>query len=297
VVIPVYNGAQSLAEAIGSIYAQTTVPDEVIVINDGSTDDTEGLLRRLEADLPPTFRWVSAEHRGEASARNLGVKLASGAFVAFLDHDDKWYPTKLARQIEHFASEPTLSLSFTGYVRTTGATAGAVQHEEWNADPTAVLRKLMRSCAVGPPSAVLIRRETLSRVPPFDESLAVFGCDWLMWLRIAAAGLKIGYLSDPLAEYRWHGNNRSRSETRYYESACAVFDRFFATDGRPVAVEGRNRGARWWRARWHMLAAINAVQRGDKRVARRHIVTATRLHPASIRPGWARMLGAGPARR
>src|SRR4051812_49617708 len=99
VVIPVYNGAQSLAEAIGSIYAQTTVPDEVIVINDGSTDDTEGLLRRVEGDLPPTFRWVSAQHRAEASARNLGVKLARGAPVGFLDHDHKPEPTNRARSI------------------------------------------------------------------------------------------------------------------------------------------------------------------------------------------------------
>jgi glycosyltransferase involved in cell wall biosynthesis len=292
VVVPVYNGRQFLSEAVASIYAQTAPPDEVIVVNDGSTDDTEELLRRLEADLPESFHWVSRPHRGEASARNTGLGLAHGEFVAFIDHDDRWYPEKLAKQLGQLASEPELGLSFTGYHQTDGATATLVQHAAWDSDPAAVLRRLMRSCVVGPPSCVLARRAALERVPAFDERLSL-GCDWLMWLNLAAAGIRIGYVPEPLFEYRWHGGNLSRGPARYYESACQIFERFFETDRPPISFQGRDRDPGWWRARWHMLAAVNAVQTGAKTVARRHILRAAMLRPASIRPGWVRMLGVG----
>src|SRR3982750_4832480 len=111
VVLPVYNGRQFLSEAVASIYAQTAPPDEVIVVNDGSTDDTEELLRRLEAELRESFRWVSRAHRGEASARNTGLGLAHGEFVAFIDYDDRWYSEKLAKQLGQLVSEPELGVS------------------------------------------------------------------------------------------------------------------------------------------------------------------------------------------
>src|SRR3954469_10776797 len=143
--VPVYNGRQFLCEAVASIYAQTAPPDEVIVVNDGSTDDTEELLRRLEADLPESFHWVSRAHRGEASARNTGLGLAHGEFVAFIDYDDRWYPEKLAKQIGQLVSEPELGLSFTGYRQTDDVTTTLVQNTDWDPDPAAVLRRLMRS--------------------------------------------------------------------------------------------------------------------------------------------------------
>ena len=288
-VIPVYNGARFLVEAIESVYSQTIPLHQVIVIDDGSTDGTEAILERLEGRLPATFSWISKENGGEGSARNAGLEVANGDLVAFLDHDDVWHPTKLAKQLAHFEAEPRLSVTFTGLRRIDRAGASVVQHEAWSSEPDVVLEKLMRSSIVGPPSTVLIRRAALDQVPRFDEGLAL-GCDWLMWLSIAAAGMRIGYLADALVDYRWHGGNMSRSERLYFESACEVFDRFFARGNLPEALQQRSSA---WRARWHMLAGIRASQAREKRCARDHILRAARIHPLSVRPGWIRMIGVG----
>jgi glycosyltransferase involved in cell wall biosynthesis len=279
-----------LHDALASVYAQTIRPDEVLVVNDGSTDGTESVLRSLEATLPASFKWVSRQNTGgPAGPRNFGIGRTAGEYVAFLDQDDAWYPTKLERQLEHFRSDPDLALSFTGYKRVEGDTAQLVQHDDWDPNPAVVLEKLMHSVAVGPTSTVVIRRRALEQVPPFDEGVSS-GDDWKMWLRIAAAGLKIDYLPNVLAEYRWHGSNLSLGESKHFDIACLLFDRFFNEPGVPPSI--RRHGPRW-RARWHMLTAIHAIQRGDKRRARSHIAIAARLHPPSIRPGWVRMLGLG----
>src|SRR5436190_13734941 len=104
VIIPVYNG-KFLEEAVASAYAQTSPPGEVIVINDGSTDDTERHIRNLASELPPNFIWRTKENGGAASARNAGLRLATGTHIAFLDADDVWHPEKLKRQLEHFDSD------------------------------------------------------------------------------------------------------------------------------------------------------------------------------------------------
>jgi hypothetical protein len=114
-----------------------------------------------------------------------------------------------------------------------------------------------------------------------------------MWLDIAAAGLAIDYIAEPLVDYRWHGGNMSRGEALYFESACEVFDRFFARD-RSWEIR---RESRRWRSRWRLAAAIHAIQSGDRSAARRRIIAAARIRPASIRPGWARKLGIGPPPR
>src|SRR5438034_8573923 len=95
VVIPTYNCAHMLADAIRSAYAQTLPPVEVVVVNDGSTDDTAQLLDGISKNLPSSFVYETKANGGEASARNRGVELSRGEFVAFLDQDDRWLPSKL----------------------------------------------------------------------------------------------------------------------------------------------------------------------------------------------------------
>src|SRR5689334_25157413 len=110
VVIPTYNGRRFLLDTLESVYAQTLLPEEVIVVNDGSTDGTEELLRSVEPRFQ-TLRWVSQSNHGVAHARNRGVQLATGDTIAFLDHDDVWRPRKLERQQRHLGSKPELGVS------------------------------------------------------------------------------------------------------------------------------------------------------------------------------------------
>src|SRR5436190_14977753 len=272
-VVPAYNSGERVAEAIESIYAQTVLPDEVIVVDDGSTDETPAVIRRFEGR--PGFRSIRKENGGEASARNAGVELATGEFIAFLDHDDLWRPQKLKRQLETF--DPSWGMSFTWLEWTStpiGTPSQYRRYDSWDPDPQVVLRLLESSCAIGPPSAALIRRDALLEVGRFEQ-VRPFGDDWLMWLRLAKAGNRIGYLPEPLTVYRWHGENLSNDESgASFDAACAVFDRY------------GDRRLRAWR---RLLAAIYAHEHHDLQRARRRVGEAARIRPWSIRPGWLRL--------
>lgn len=288
VIIPVHNGADMVADAVTSVYAQTELPGEVLVINDGSTDGTAEVLDHLSRALPPSFRWLTTPNSGEAETRNRGIAATKGNLIAFLDHDDTWFPARLERQLEQLEADPGLAMSFTAYRRDETCASTDVVKDSWDPDPSVVFELLLRSCAVGPPSTALMRREILEDLGGFDAELDL-GCDWQMWLEIAAAGLKIGYLPEVLVSYRWHGANRSRDELRYYETACAIFDVFFKRP-RPKEIAERSPVIR---ARWHALAAEHAISVGDVARSRRHILTAAKTRPSAIRPGWIRMLGPG----
>src|SRR2546427_6476527 len=105
-IIPAFNGARYLREAVESILAQTYRPIEVIVVDDGSTDNTAEVVRNYRDQV----RRVWQPNGGPSAARNQGVSAAQGAFVAFLDQDDVWHPEKLLRQMAQFATRPELDL-------------------------------------------------------------------------------------------------------------------------------------------------------------------------------------------
>jgi glycosyltransferase involved in cell wall biosynthesis len=271
VVIPAYNSGEFVADAIESVYAQTVRPAEVIVVDDGSTDDTPQIINRFEGR--PGFTFVRQVNRGEASARNAGIACATGDYVALLDHDDLWRADKLERQLAHF--DPTWGMSFTAYERKTPWASELVAHRTWDPDPRAVLSLLEQSAVLSTCSTWLIRREALRRVGGF-ETVAPFGTDWLMALRLASAGLRVGYLPEPLTQYRVHGSNLSRDvDGTFLDCACAVFDRY------------GDRRLRAWR---RLLVAVYAHEHGDQRRARHRILEAAYIRPLSIRPGWLRLL-------
>jgi len=270
VVLPVYNGEKFLAQAIESVYAQTALPSELIVVDDGSTDASREILRQFEGR--PGFQAVRTPNRGPASARNTGIELATGEYIALLDHDDRWRPRKLERQLAEFDRE--WGMSFTAFEFTTPTGSELRRHDNWDPDPQAVIRQLERWNAIGPPATVLIRRSALERVGGFES--AAHGEDWLMWLRLAAAGYRIGYLPEPLTEYLWHGANRSSDEPAdHLNTACQVFDLY-----------GEPRLRAWWR----LLAAIDAHEHKNRQLARRRLFEAARIRPLSIRPGWLKLL-------
>ena len=111
-IIPVYNCERYLAEAIESVLNQTYQPIEVIVINDGSTDDTEAVAKRFDSSI----RYYAHPNKGLGATRNRGVELAQGHFIAFLDADDLWVADKIERQMAYFDDGPDLDMAF-GYVQ------------------------------------------------------------------------------------------------------------------------------------------------------------------------------------
>lgn len=281
VVIPVLNGADMVGTAIRSAAAQSLRPLEIVVVDDGSSDGTPDELRRLQAELEIPLVVKRQSSGGEASARNSGVKLARGEYIAFLDHDDSWHSEKLATQAPAFERDPALSLSFTAYHRNAAEETTLVALEERSWEPHDILLGLMESCFITP-STVMVRRAALLEAGLFDEWLRL-SPDWMMWLRLAARGHRIAYLHSPLTEYQWHGGNISRESRRIAETALVIFRHFFATEQLSPAIERRRR---WCYARWHMVSAHTNLDAGRPRPAIAHLVRGTAERPLSVRPGW-----------
>ncbi len=199
VVIPVHNGEQYLAEAIESVLEQTSPPFEVLVVDDGSTDASAALADRYR----PQVRCTSQPHAGAGSARNRGIALTSGEYLAFLDADDLWAPTKLARQIAEIVSDPTIDLVF-GHMR---------HFVSQDLDP------IEAACLRCPPEAqpgyhcgaMLARRTALRRVGPFREDLRVGEfVDWIA--RAREHRLREAMLTGVVLSRRLHATNLSRQD-------------------------------------------------------------------------------------
>ncbi|MCK9985524.1 MAG: hypothetical protein AzoDbin1_01996 [Azoarcus sp.] len=184
VIIPAWNAAWCVGRAIDSVFAQEYRDFELIVVDDGSTDDTAAVL----ATYADRLQVVTKPNGGMSSARNAGIRAARGLYLAFLDADDRWLPYKLARQVAMLGSHP--ELAFCAAVATIedlqGRTLG-----EWRgaqgrtADVAEVFEN--HTAVAGGASAVLARRDLVTRLGGFDETLAGAE-DTDLWIRLAAHG-------------------------------------------------------------------------------------------------------------
>lgn len=196
-IVPVFNGERYLGEALESILAQTYRPIEIIVVDDGSTDTTPAVA----ACYQDRIRYVRQDNAGAPSARNLGLSLSSGEFVAFLDADDLWRSEKLERQMRRFDVRPELELCVT-YLQ-----------NFWIAELKAEEKRFKghRLSEPGPgyvTQTLVARRSAFDRVGMFDESLQVGDpTDW--FLRAGERGLVTELLTDVLVNRRMHDNNMS----------------------------------------------------------------------------------------
>jgi len=178
-IIPTYNDAGRLRCAIASVLAQTEPPVELIVVDDGSTDDT----RAVAASFGDRVRYVHQANQGPSAARNTGIRISTGDYIAFLDSDDSWLPEKLARQREAFTAAPESALCYTG-VRWVNEQDGSHQDQEAN-DPAAIWPALrFHNCITGSASAVCVKRDCLDSIGGFCEQLTAHE-DWDVWFRIA----------------------------------------------------------------------------------------------------------------
>ena len=180
VVIPTYNLAQLLPGAVESVRAQAWPDLEIIVVDDGSTDDTPDVLERLsrEGDL----RWFRQENAGAAAARNRGIQEARGEWVAFLDADDFWLAGKLAAQFEALESRPSAAFSYTD--ERLRFEDGTEEDRASRATAGPLLPQALAGNIFATPTAV-VRRECFDAVGLFDTRLRT-GEDWDMWMRLAA---------------------------------------------------------------------------------------------------------------
>ena len=194
VVIPTYNRAAMVKAAVESVLAQKGVDFELIVVDDGSTDDTEARLSRLHAPL----RYLRQPRSGVSASRNRGVSLSRAPLVAFLDSDDLWLPGKLELQRTFMAEHPEALICQTEeiWMRNGRRLQPKTRHRKASGD---IFRRSLGLCLVSP-SAVMMRRDLFDQVGYFDETLPVAE-DYDLWLRTAVE-YPIHLLPEPLVVKR-----------------------------------------------------------------------------------------------
>ncbi len=215
-VIPAYNSAQFIRAAISSIQAQTSPVDEIIVVDDGSSDDTEQVLAQLSANII----YHKQANQGPSAARNKGIELASGDWIAFLDADDQWTPDKISKQLQTLAAYPELKLIagdmaeidnddrlITESVLAKHQLLATFKHLAGHAVPNA-LAALVRKNFI-PTGTVLVKRDTVVDAGLFSADIR-FGEDLELWAKIAAHH-PICCLPDILMLRRQHGNNATQA--------------------------------------------------------------------------------------
>ena len=247
-VVPAHNAESTIEQAVRSALGQTLRPDEIVVVDDGSTDATAQVAQSVE----PGLTVVSRPQGGPAEARNTGVKTAKGDWIAFLDADDEWHPEKLAYQMRH--ADATTAIVATDWSRSlvTSAVPGHVTTTSLSTDDILVLNRFQTS-------TVLMRRQTIEEAGGFDSSLDGVE-DWDMWLRGSKHG-SVVKLNWPFVRYTDVDVGYSKVTDRVYESGLVMLRRQL---GEPLDYHGRTILA--WQ---HLRFAVAFKLAGDNSAARR----------------------------
>jgi hypothetical protein len=231
VAIPAYNAGRWIEETIRSVFDQTLSPREVIVVDDGSTDDT---LERARS-FGPRVTAVTQANGGPPAAYNHGFDLASGDYVAMCSADDVWEPRKLEWQAETLAAHPEVDVVFGG-ARFFGLLEGEHPHPSRPGlqDSPSFLRDMYRDDLIAAPSAV-VRRDLHQRLGRFDESLP--SEDYEFWLRALSHGARFWYEPRQVVRIRMHGSNVSQRALEISEMNLQLRQRYADAVGDPALVE------------------------------------------------------------
>lgn len=257
VVIPAYNAMAYLPETLDSVLQQAFLDFEVLIINDGSTDD---IVQWASEHTDPRVRLISQENQGLPGARNTGIAHAQGEYIAFLDADDLWEPTKLEKQVRCFQENPTAGVVYTwsllidGHSKPTGRIfASQAEGNVW--------RKLLETDVISNGSSAMVRRDCFESVGMFDRTLTSAE-DLDMWLRIAVY-YQFAVVKEPLTFYRQYPSSMSKNRQRMLQNLRTVIEKTFQT-APPEMLHFRNRAyssitlnQAWW-----------SVDEGDYEIAK-----------------------------
>jgi GT2 family glycosyltransferase len=220
VVIAAYQAAGFIADAIESVLAQTLSPMEVIVCDDGSMDDLAGSL----APYRDSITLLRKENGGEASAKNMGARAASGEFVAILDADDVYLPERLEALTELSVQRPDLDILTADCRVIAGCRfVRRCYHDGYRFEVDDQRCGILERNFVGP-GHMAVRRDALLAVGGFDEAFR-WATDWDCWIRMIFAGSRVGMVNEPLAEYRVRETSLASNRIRQFEAYVAVLEK------------------------------------------------------------------------
>jgi glycosyltransferase involved in cell wall biosynthesis len=286
VVIPTYNRSDYLVPALESVFAQTFVPDEVFVVDDGSTDETPAVLRSYRHRIIA----LSQPNSGAAAARNRGIALARGEWVAFLDSDDMWEPEALESLVRAIPDFPDAGLiTFRGRVVTSdGKRTGKILGKQ-SPGPDFTSESFLREDSGGVLTP-MVRRAVLLEAGGYDESIrTAHDCD--LWLRLTFRTRMVS-LSEPLLLRRVHDDNASGDQLLNARMWLRILDKL--AKEQPEFVRRRRDLYQRSLAKEHIRLGREALARcrGDREMlaeARRNLRLGLKYRPRSRR-AWSYLL-------
>jgi glycosyltransferase involved in cell wall biosynthesis len=273
VITPTYNRASLLPLAVRSVLEQTHANLEMIVVDDGSTDDTPRVLEALRTDgRVITHRQTNS---GQSVARNAGLQLARGNFVCFLDSDNLWFPDKLERQLAYLAEHPEIDVCY-----------GEMQRIDENGTVIGTRPSMKRHSGIIWPQLLLdnfvtfntsmVRRSALTAIGGFDERVRV-GDDYDLWLRMSVSA-QFAYTGEVFGQYRVMRDQISSDKERRFLSNQQMIQRFIERNRELVSPEyERTVWATFYRRR-----ARHRHRAGRTRDAWRDLGAAFRIQPGSV---------------
>lgn len=253
VIIPAFNAMLYLPETVESVLRQTFTDFEVLIVNDGSSDNTAQWASQL---VDPRVKLISQANQGLPGARNTGITHAQGEYLAFLDADDIWEPTKLEKQVHLLEENPTVGLVYTwsALVDHTGKSTGRVfaycaEGDAW--------KKLIEENVVGCGSAAMVRRCCFETVGVFDRNLRSAE-DWDMWIRIGSR-YRFAVIKEPLVQYRQHPSSMSKNWQVMEQAFRIVIEKAFQS-APPELMYLKNRSYGYI----NLCSAWKALQSSDR---------------------------------
>ena len=279
VVIPAFNSAEYLREAIQSVLAQTHTGLQVLVIDDGSTDGTADVAKGFGQSVS----YVRQDNAGACAARNHGIRLAEGAYVAFLDADDIWVPDKIAKQVAFLENHPDFGavhcdssrMNEAGRLLTAEPTGKKQNH-----DGDVFMEFFEANLSVILTSTVIVRHSCFDEIGVFDGGGEVVD-DHDFFLRLAAR-YPVGYIHEPLMQYRILAGSLSRLQAvRRVDQHAATLRRAISTN----LPRFEHLPTRYLRRRWlcfHSWAGMMLYYQGERRAARIHLMRALPGAPAVL---------------
>jgi glycosyltransferase involved in cell wall biosynthesis len=270
--VTAYNGAAYVADAIESILAQTRPVEEIVVVDDGSTDNTAEIV---ESYRPFDVRCIRQENRGLSRARNRGIRETTGDLIAFLDCDDTWLPDKNALQVDYLAAHPEAAI-VSGHVWWWEPLTNRRWLERLGVRRSKLRREITIHNCVGNASGTLVRRRILEEVGLFDPT-QIWAEDWELWMRLASRG-EIGFIERPVIVYRVvpTGLTHQRRWERvagYFHLSFQAIEAFRPAYWRPILR------LRAWSKRELGWALVSLDQRLGRRAYLQHAALAFLSYP------------------
>lgn len=275
VVIPTHNRAELLPRAVKSVQSQTRPVDEIIIVSDGSTDDTEEIVKRF-AEEDERIRLI-AYHPGHNGnyARNRGIEAATGEFIAFLDDDDEWLPKKTELQMALFEKDQEVGLVYSGQnciYTDTGVSYSS--HPMWRGD---LSKKIFLRGEIGTPSQVIVRKNVLDQSGAFDLKLTALQ-DYDLFIRCCLI-TKVDFVPEPCINYYNSAktNQVSSNTENYIRSRLYIRVKY----RKEIEKYGKDFENKVDIILWNRIAE-RCLRNGQNQDARRYILKAWKIKPSKV---------------